>query len=168
MLTVLLALTLSAVEDKKPDPSKNDPPAKKELFAAEEWYKNQEGKEQEFVGVLEKSKDAGKIGFGRNNPYRLVMKGDVREVYIGGKPQILADYVGITIKLTGKAVEIGVEGKRHREIWPAWLEVVAAPRKDGFRFQEVPGDPAIKGALALIQPVTFAVDGDRTKERELK
>ncbi len=152
MLTVLLALTLSAVEDKPGDPSKNDPPAKKELFAGEEWYKKQEGKEQEFVGVLEKSKDAGKIGFGRMNPYRLVMKNDVREVYIGGKPQILADYVGKTIKLTGKAVDIGVEGKNHREIWPARLEVVTAPRKDGLRNTE----PAL---LVL---------ADDTKDRELK
>src|SRR5215218_7370668 len=118
MLSLLMALLLPVAEDKPADPSKNDPPAKKELFAAEDWYKSQEGKEQEFVGVLEKSKTAGRIGFGRMNPYRLVMKNDVREVYIGGKPQILADYVGKTIKLIGKPVEIGVEGKQHREIWP--------------------------------------------------
>lgn len=169
MLTTLLLLAfLPGAEDRKPDPSKDDPPAKKELFAAEDWYKGQEGKEQEFVGVLEKSKNAGRIGFGRNNPYRLVMKGDVREVYIGGKPQILAEYVGKTIKLTGKAVEIGVEGKRHREIWPARLEVMAGPRKDGFRFQEVPADPALKAFLAGARPLVFVVDEDKTKEKEMK
>src|SRR4051812_43772184 len=97
--TLLLLALFSPAQDRKPDPSKDEPAAKKELFAAEDWYKNQEGKEQEFVGVLEKSKQAGRVGFGRMNPYRLVMKNDVREVYIGGKPQILADYVGKTVKL---------------------------------------------------------------------
>src|SRR3954471_1698778 len=119
LATLLLTLLVPVTQDKKPDATKDDPPAKKDLFAKEEWYQKAEGKEQDFVGVLEKSKDAGKIGFGRMNPYRLVMKGDVREVYIGGKPQILADYVGKTIKLMGKAVDIGVEAKNHREIWPA-------------------------------------------------
>jgi len=165
--TLLLLAVLSPAEDKKPDPSKNDPPAKKELFAAEDWYKGQEGKEQDFVGVLEKSKAAGRVGFGRNNPYRLVMKKDVREVYIGGKPQILAEYVGKTIKLTGKAVDIGVEGKNHREIWPARLEVVAAPHKDGFRFQEVPGDANVKAFLAGARPLVFVLE-DKTKDKESK
>jgi hypothetical protein len=158
MLTsVLLALAFAALDEKSGDPSKKETPAaKKELFAKEGWYRDQEGKEQDFVGVLEKSKNAGRIGFGRNNPYRLVMKGDVREVYIGGKPQILAEYVGKTIKLTGKAVDIGVEGKRHREIWPARLEVVAAPRKDGF----APRGTAADERLVLAD--------DATKNRELR
>ncbi len=168
MLSILLALTLPLSQEKKPDPSKDDPAAKKELFAAEEWYKTQEGKEQEFVGVLEKSKDAGRIGFGRMNPYRLIMKNDVREVYIGGKPQILADYVGKTIKLTGKAVDLGVEGKRHREIWPARLEVVPPARKDGFRWQQTPLDRDVQTALVRVQALKFVRADDKTKDRELK
>lgn len=137
------------------DPTKKEEPAaKKELFANEQWYKEQEGKERDFVGVLEKSKDAGKIGFGRNNPYRLKMKGDEREVYIGGKPQILAEYVGKTLKITGKAVDIGVEGKNHREIWPARLEVV--PEKKSERGQL---EAWLNQALVLEDP---------TKEGELK
>jgi hypothetical protein len=153
LTTLLMAAILPYPADKVADPPKNDPPAKKELFAKEEWYKKQEGKEQEFVGVLEKSKDAGRIGFGRMNPYRLVMKGDTREVYIGGKPQILAEYVGKTIKLTGKAVDIGVEGKRHREIWPAQVELVKETRKDG--------------SLWLDRPLLALAD-DKSKDRELK
>jgi hypothetical protein len=125
-----------------------EPPAKKELFAKEEWYKGQRGKEQDFVGVLEKAAGGGGIGFGRFNPYRLVMTVTVpviveekidgkivrrtefktekrtREVYVGGKPDLLAPYVGKKVKLTGKAVDMEVEGKQHHEIWPARLEVV--------------------------------------------
>src|SRR5262249_17493086 len=98
-----------------------DPPAKVELFAKEERYKTQAGKEEEFVGVLNFT-DRGKnvVGFGRFNPYTLEMtKGDkktIREVYVGGKPDLLKPYIGKTIKLTGKAVDMEVEGKNHHEI----------------------------------------------------
>jgi hypothetical protein len=127
-LTVLL-IAAPALDDKS-DPPKKEPAAKKDLFAAEQWYKDQDGKEMEFTGKLERVKGGG-IGFGRMNPYRLVMKDDTREVYIGGKPEILADYLGMQIKLAGKAVDLDVEGKKHREIWPARLEVIAEkPEKD--------------------------------------
>ncbi|HYT93589.1 MAG TPA: hypothetical protein VEL76_33025, partial [Gemmataceae bacterium] len=53
---------------------KESPPAKKELFANEGWYKSQKGEEQAFVGVLQKiDRGKGVAGFGRFNPYRLVM-----------------------------------------------------------------------------------------------
>jgi hypothetical protein len=168
LTTLLMTLLVPVGQDKKADPSKDDPPGKKELFAKEDWYRSQEGKEQEFVGVLEKSKDAGGIGFGRMNPYRLVMKGDTREVYVGGKPQILADYVGKTIKLTGKAVNMEVEGNKHREIWPARLEVVPAVKKeDSPRFEKVPPDPEVKKAIREVVPLRFTLVDD-TKDRELK
>src|SRR5262245_30768958 len=60
-----------------------------ELFAAESFYKDQPGKEQEFIGVLKKADKGGGIGFGRFNPYRLEMSKDMREVYVGGKPNVL-------------------------------------------------------------------------------
>ena len=41
-----------------------------------------------------------------------------------GKPAILGPYVGKKVKLVGKAVDLGVEGKKHREIWPASLVVL--------------------------------------------
>jgi hypothetical protein len=123
LLLGLLAGAAVAAEEKK-----DDPPAKKELFAKEDWYKGQQGKEQDFVGVLQKEKGGGDIGFGRFNPYRLEMTIDgkkaVREVYIGGKPELIAAYVGKKVKLTGKAVDMEVEGKEHREIWPARIELV--------------------------------------------
>jgi hypothetical protein len=129
VLTLILSLTLGATLDTRADPSKNDPPKKKELFAGEEWYKNQEGKEQEFVGVLKKADRGGRVGFGRFNPYRLEMKGGVREVYIGGKPDILKEFVGRSVQITGKPVDLGVEGRLHKEIWPARIELKPAAQR---------------------------------------
>ena len=164
-LLVTLALGSAAAVDKAA-------PAAKELFAAEEWYKKQEGKEQDFVGTLEKVDRGGLVGFGRSNPYRLKMKGDVREVYVGGKPNLLAPYVGKTVKLTGKAVDLELEGKKYREIWPARLKVVEGDKtKTGFRFREVPSAPAAlagRTALAATAPLTFKVAEDKTKDKELK
>ncbi len=134
----LVALAIGAPT--KPEPAtkeKEDPPAKLELFGGEDWYKGQPGKEEEFVGLLEGSRRAGgkAPGFGRFNPYRLVMGGEgkksVREVYNGGKPELLAPYVGQKVKLVGKAVDMEVEGTDHHEIWPARLEQLAAEDKTG-------------------------------------
>jgi hypothetical protein len=110
-----------------------------ELFAAESWYKEQEGKEQEFVGVLQKTtRKGGAFGFGRFNPFNLLMDKDTREVYVGGKLDILNPYVGRKVKLIGKPVDMGVEGKHHREIWPARLVVVADAGKDEPRGKDEP------------------------------
>lgn len=119
MFSALVLCTLAAAG--------GDPAPRLELFAKEGWYREQEGKEQDFIGTL-RSVGKGGFGFGRFNPFRLEMDKDVREVYIGGKPDILTAYVGLKVKITGKPVEIGVEGKRHREIWPARLEVVGADK----------------------------------------
>ena len=97
-----------------------------DLFAKEAWYKNTKGEVQEFVGVLRKTERGGNvIGFGRNNPFRLEMDGNkVREVYVGGNLKLLDPYVGKKIKLVGKAVDMEVEGRQHREIWAASLVVL--------------------------------------------
>jgi hypothetical protein len=130
---VLLSLTVAVAE-----PQVKEPPAKLELFAAEDWYRGQKGKEEEFVGVLERVKGGG-VGFGRFNPYHLRMEKDVREVYVGGKPDLLAPYVGRKVKLIGKAVDMEVEGQQHREIWPARLEVSAT--------EEQPKEPPAKADI---------------------
>src|SRR5262245_54623772 len=124
---MLTALLLTFALD---PPEGKEPPLKPELITKEEWYKSQPGKEQSFTGVLNKAeRGKGVVGFGRFNPYTLVMesegKKDTREVYVGGKLDILAPYVGKRVTLTGKAVDMEVEGRNHREIWPARLEVVA-------------------------------------------
>src|SRR5262245_39816535 len=127
---MLTALLLTFALD---PPEGKEPPLKLELFAKEDWYKSQPGKEQSFTGVLNKAeRGKGVVGFGRFNPYTLVMesegKKDTREVYVGGKPDILAPYVGKRITLTCKSVDMEVEGRNHREIWPARLEVIAQKR----------------------------------------
>src|SRR5205085_1154936 len=88
------------------------------------------GAEEVFVGVLRKNKQP-EVGFGRNNPFRLEMDGNkIREVYVGGNPKILDPYVGKKIKFVGKAVVMELEGRKHNEIWPASLVVLAAEKKE--------------------------------------
>jgi hypothetical protein len=169
MLATLLLSAATAVPAAQPD-AKKDPPARMELFSREDWYKGQKGEEQEFSGLLTKvdrAKDV--VGFGRVNPYKLTMhftetvqvkvlvdgkektevrtvtKEVVREVYVGGKSDILDPYVGKRVKLTGKAVTMEVEGKVHNEIWPARLEVLPKPAKlpaAGGNDRAVQQDPA--------------------------
>jgi hypothetical protein len=129
MFLPLVLGTLLAV----PDPAdKKGPPPQLELFAAEDFYKSQEGVEREFVGVLTKLNRAkGVVGFGRFNPYRLTLalpEKDglkMREVYMGGKLNVLDPYVNRRVKVVGKAVDMEVEGQRHREIWPARLVLLS-------------------------------------------
>src|SRR5262249_33217541 len=130
---LLLALFVGAAED--PKPADKEPPAKLGRVAKEDFYKTQGGKEEDFVGVVQKVKGGGGVGFGRFNPYRLEMKKDgkttVREIYVGGKKDVLDPYVGKTVKVTGKAVDMEVEGTMHHEIWPARLEIAdAKPGKE--------------------------------------
>ncbi len=115
LASTLVLFTLAQVA-----PAGKEPAARLELFSQEDWYKGQKGEEQNFVGVLKKA-DGGGIGIGRFNPYRLEMDKGIREVYVGGKPALLAPYVGKRVKLLGKAVEIEVIGRIHNEIWPARL-----------------------------------------------
>jgi hypothetical protein len=129
MYTVLMLTALAQTAAAPQDQAKKDePPLKKELFAKEDFYKNEKAKEEDFVGVLEKVKGGGGIGFQRFNPYRLVMTADgkktVREVYVGAKMDLLDEFVGKTVKITGKKWDMEVEGKHHHEIWPARIEVV--------------------------------------------
>jgi hypothetical protein len=145
MFSIILLATLAA-------PAPEQSPLKKELFSNESWYKNQQGKEQEFKGLLERQPGGGPR-IGRFNPYRLIMtqvvlvpvtvekdgkivteivpeiRKVVREVYVGGQPDLLAPFVGKHIKLIGKAVDLEVVGRKHEEIWPARLEVIQADDK---------------------------------------
>lgn len=121
MITLSVFACLLGAGDKVPPPL--------ELFAKEAFYKEQPGKEQDFVGVLKKAERKGGVGFGRFNPYRLEMDKDTREVYVGGKPDVLKAYVGSRVRITGKPVDMEVEGSKHREIWPARLEVIAGDKE---------------------------------------
>ncbi len=128
-------------------PAFADPPAKKELFAKEEWYKSEKGKEQDFVGVLKYTPRAkGVIGFGRFNPYQLEFTTEkgFREVYVSGKQDILKEYAGKKVKITGKPVDMEVEGRNHREIWPARIEALPED-KPKVKPSDLPANPAKSG-----------------------
>jgi hypothetical protein len=163
-MNAVLLLTLLAASPAADPPAKDEPPAKKELFAAEDWYKGEKGKEEEFVGTLSKEK-AGGVGFDRFNPFRLTMtdaKGNktVREVYGGGKDDLLNPYVGKKVKLVGKAVDMEVEGKSHREIWPARLELIADEKKDEKK--EGKGDAPAKTEVLAGDP-TYKMEPGQEK-----
>src|SRR4051794_11499507 len=85
-LPILAVLALSAAAQ---GPTKGEPPAKRELFAKEDWYKDEKGKEQPFVGVIKMEKGGG-VGIGRFNPYRLNMT--------------VTEFVLQTIEVDGKQV----------------------------------------------------------------
>jgi hypothetical protein len=195
MLAALLLTALSVVPAAQPD-VKKDPPQKLELFAREDWYKNQKASEQDFVGVLGKVEmKKGVVGLGRFNPYRLeytqykkvvvsveingktvlreelVPEKVVREIYLGGKRDILEPYVSLTVKISGKAVDMEVEGRTHHEIWPARLEVVQskvlpkklpAPGGDEDCCQDGDNAKELKiHAKTRWQYVSAAPDGDK-------
>jgi hypothetical protein len=142
MLTgVLLALSCAAPAEAK----KDAPPPKVELFARERWYRDQKGAEQVFVGLLRyHPRPKGVAAIGRHNDFSLLMKGKdgAREVYSGGKPELLRPYAGKQVKITGKPVELEVVGQVHREIWPARLEVVPAAAKAAAEEENCCEEPA--------------------------
>jgi hypothetical protein len=133
--------------------SKDDPAVKKELFAKEDWYKDQKGKEETFEGVVQKKKGGGIGIVQRFNPYQLITTLTVertveqnvngviikkivtetrqvaRDVYVGSKTEILDAYVGKMVKLTGKTVMMELEGAKFDEIWPAAIELVKDDKK---------------------------------------
>src|SRR5262249_13171484 len=123
---VLTMLTGFAAGTAAPrDGTRDKGPLKKELFAKEEWYKNHKSEEHIFVGELHRV-ERRKGGVGRFNPYRLEIEKsktkNVFQVYAGGKPDLLAPFVGKRVKIAGKYVLIRVEGRTYSEIWPARIE----------------------------------------------
>jgi len=145
---LVLAVLAAAPAAPQDQPKKDDAPMKKELFAKEDFYKGEKAKEEDFVGVLDKVKGGGGIGFGRFNPYRLTMTVDgkkmVREVYVGGKADLLDDFVGKNVKITGKKWDMEVEGKEHHEIWPARIEVVPAENREDKNEDKPAGAKEVK------------------------
>jgi hypothetical protein len=108
-----------------------DPPALKELFAKEAWYKDEKTNEQTFTGLLQyslRAKDA--VGTGRFNEYRLEM-GDkkYRVVYVAGNETVLKPYVNYMVKFTGKTADTDVERSKHAETWPGFIELAPLPPK---------------------------------------
>lgn len=104
-----------------------DVPAVSQLFADEQWYKQARQQERVFEGVIRKEPSPMATS-GRWNPVRLHSnQRQMWEVYLGAKTDILDAYVGRQVRITGKAIDMNVEGQEHREIWPAQIELVVAP-----------------------------------------
>jgi hypothetical protein len=118
VLVVVAALCL-------PSSARPEEPAKKlELFAAEDWYKNESAKEVEFTGTL-RFKDRQPGPNDRVLPFYLEMKDKTRFVYVVKKEDIkrLKPYVDKHVQITGKAVDVKLQKTQH-EIWPARLKLV--------------------------------------------
>jgi hypothetical protein len=147
LLIVTVCVSMAAAAPAPAD--KDEPPAKKELFAKEGWYKDQKGDEVTVAGVLQKRKGDGGIGtVQRFNPYyltstetqtvtvsvpigggkfvpetrRVELKKEC-DIYVGGKNDILDGYIGKKVQFTGKAVNLELEGRSFHELWPARVEL---------------------------------------------
>lgn len=150
MKPTLLLAVLPVVCWSTPALAQEKADAKVRIFAAEEFYKNQPGAEKEWVGVLKKI-DRGDdvVGIGRFNPFWLDMGKDRREVYAGSQGKLLEPYVGRKVRLHGKAVELEVVGRVHREIWTGWLIVLGDAKGTGV------GKPAGKVEILAQAPWRF-------------
>jgi hypothetical protein len=146
---LVLAVCVSVTAAAPAPADKDEPPAKKELFAKENWYKDQKGDEVTIAGVLQKLKGDGGVGaVQRFNPYyltyterqtvtvsvpvgggkfvpetRIVEAKKERDIYVGGKNDILDGYVGKKVQFTGKVVDMELEGRSFHELWPARVEL---------------------------------------------
>jgi len=97
-----------------------------EIFAAEQWYRAANAKEQVFEGVLGKKASPGATA-GRWNPVRLeIDEKTTREVYLGGTTDLLDDWIGRRVRIVGKPMDV----LGHAEIWPARLEPLPQPAGD--------------------------------------
>jgi hypothetical protein len=99
----------------------NQPPASpasawQPLFAEEAWYQQQPGQEQLFTGTLTALTPPAISTRMREPLYKL---GNHAVFTRARKVPALDALVGQPIELRGKAVELNLEGKALREIWPA-------------------------------------------------
>jgi hypothetical protein len=113
-------------------PAAKEPPGADEpwqpLFADQRWYKSARGKEQVFRGKLRAVPNAG--GFStlmRTSYYAL---GD-RTIHTGAKKVAALDrLVGKDVEIRGKPVEMNLEGRFLKEIWPAAVRPAGAATEE--------------------------------------
>jgi hypothetical protein len=149
-ILILALCTPFAVAAPAPD-VKDDPPAKKALFAKEDWYKDQKAKEETFEGVIQRKKvDGVEL---RAHPYQLIQTVTVnavveqnvggvitkkivtetrmlaRDIYVPGKADLLDGYLGKMVRITGKFVTFELADVKLPELWPGAIEVVKDDKK---------------------------------------
>jgi hypothetical protein len=131
---VWCVLSVSAAPAPEPEPPREVKPVV--LLAGSDEYKNAKATEAVYEGDVENNPGDGGVGKPtRFNAYRLKGKDKdgkefVRELYVPGKAFLLASYVGKRVRVTGKFIDTGADGKTYAELWPAQLEeviVAAAP-----------------------------------------
>jgi len=133
----------SVAAAKVADLPKPNPGGWVKLFADEGWYKNQKGPERQFTGVLSAIKQDPNMAttLQRKSLYSLdsYVK---RVVYTGAKNVDALDaLVGKTVTIRGKVVNMELEGRALREIWPASVK----ERKEPLRPIEIhPNPPDLK------------------------
>ncbi|MCG3179916.1 MAG: hypothetical protein BIFFINMI_02266 [Phycisphaerae bacterium] len=99
-----------------------------DLSSGEGWYKNQAGKEQEFVGTLEAVPNADVPStLQRTSYYHL----GGRTIYTGAKKMAALDrLVGKKVVIRGKPYDINLEGQAVSEIWPGAIRPARADDAD--------------------------------------
>ena len=105
----------------------NDPPPAtaaagdwQKLFTDETWYRQHAGSEEAFTGTLEVVQPPMISTQMRTSFYKL---GD-RSIYTAAKRvPALEALSGKKIEIRGKAVDMALEGRQLREIWPAAVRV---------------------------------------------
>lgn len=125
LATILVLVACTAVAAEKGAAPKGD---WIKLFADEEWYKQQPGKEEVFQGKLEAVQPPQASSLMRNALYRLAG----RAIYTGGKKVATLDkLVDSEIEILGKAVDMSLEGQAIKEIWPSSVRSVNKEPDDG-------------------------------------
>lgn len=97
------------------------------LFANEDWYKQQDGKEQEFTGKLEAVPPLdGATMLMRDAFYKL----GNRTIHTAGqKHPTLDKLVGKQVIIRGKAVDMELEGTNLHELWPVAIRLAPPAEK---------------------------------------
>ncbi|MBI5725406.1 MAG: hypothetical protein HZA50_15725 [Planctomycetes bacterium] len=134
-IAVAALMSLIATQGFNPATARADQPASTapssqpakwiKLFADEDWYKNQAGKEQVFAGKLEaiKVNPDQATTLMRTSYYRM----GGRNIYTGGKKvKELDGLVGKNVEIRGKTYDINLEGQAVSEIWPAEIRQAEA------------------------------------------
>ena len=136
----LLALAASAgAASVAPAPWEN-------LFAEEDWYRQQAGEEQVLRGKLEALAPPQASTLMRSALYKL---GD-RTIYTGAKKLPALDgLAGKTVEIRGKAVDMELSGQAVREIWPAAIRPVF------IRPEFVVAPPPQPEEVVLTSPITI-------------
>jgi hypothetical protein len=135
------------------------------ILGKEQSYIDATGPEKEVEGKLDFNASEGRIGLPqRYATFRLIGLEDgkpvSRSVYTAGKDQLLAEFVGQRLRLSGKVVEFERDGKKQSEFWPA--QVLAALGAATESIGQVPilartNNPLSLSSRGQLQPRAYVI-----------